>query len=221
MKKTKATFLLFMFVISLCVVNVQPAQSQTVGAVYILSDGTVYSSVNATLPIQQDGEVYTLTDDLLCTTFGVQRSHVTIDGAGFILSGQGDIGIDLSYASNVTIKDVYLAGMFIYGVYISESSHHTITGCTIESNGNGISLYSTTSNNITGNIVRGNDVGFDLMDSSGNLFRDNQLDNSHDVSVYGTEASYYVNDMDDSNTISGFPCSRRLQQRNRLWLDSN
>ncbi len=201
MKKTKTVFLLLMFVISLCAVNVQPAQSQTVGAVYILSDGTVQSSVNATVPIQQDGNVYTFTDDLVVTTFLVQRSHVTIDGAGFILSGQGDSGIDLSYASNVTIKNVYLAGLFFDGVYISGTSYHTVTGCTIENNGNGINLYSTTYNNITGNTIRGNDIGIVLTESSGNIFRNNQLDNTHNIAVYGTESSHYVNDMDDSNTI--------------------
>jgi len=41
------------------------------------------------------------------------------------------------------------------------------------------------------------------VESPNNLFRNNQLDNTHDISVYGTTASYYVNDMDDSNTISG------------------
>ena len=201
MKKTKTAFLLFMFVLSLCAVNVQPAQSQSLGAVYILSDGTIYSTANVTVPIQQDGLVYTFTGDLPVTTFGIQRSNVVIDGAGFTLAGQGDIGIDLSYAGNVTIKNVQLAGMFLDGIYILETSSHTITGCTIESNGNGIGFYATTYNNITGNIIKGNDVGIYLLESSNNLFRNNQLDNTHDISVYGTAASYYVNDMDDSNTI--------------------
>ncbi|MGD2066212.1 MAG: NosD domain-containing protein, partial [Candidatus Bathyarchaeota archaeon] len=176
MKRTKTVFLLFMFVISLCAVTAQPVQSQTVGAVYILSDGTIESSVNATVPIQQDGNVYTFTANLVVTTLLVQRSHITIDGAGFTLSGQGDNGIDLSYASNVTVKNVQLAGMFFHGIYISGTSYHTVTGCTIVNNGNGISLYSTTYNDITDNILTGNDIGLDLLSSSGNLFRNNQLD---------------------------------------------
>ena len=87
MKKTMTALLLCMFVVSLCAVNVQPARSQTLGAVYILSDGTVYSTANVTVPIQQDGAVYTFTDDLAVSTFGVQRSSIIIDGAGFTLSG--------------------------------------------------------------------------------------------------------------------------------------
>lgn len=201
MKKTKTAFLLLMLVISLCAVTAQPAQSQTVGAIYILSDGTVESAVNATVPIQQDDNVYTFTDNFLVTAFVVQRSHVTIDGAGFVLSGQGERGIDLSYASNVTIKNVQLAGMFFYGIYISGTSYHTITGCTIANNGNGITLLDTTYNEITDNVITDNDIGLDLMGSSGNLFRNNQLDNTHNIAVYGTQPSHYVNDMDDSNTI--------------------
>ena len=203
MKKTMTALLLCMFVVSLCAVNVQSARSQTLGAVYILSDGTVYSTANVTVPIQQDGAVYTFTDDLAVSTFGVQRSSIIIDGAGFTLLGSGEAGIDLSYANNVTIENVYLAGTFLDGIYLSESTSHTITGCTIESNGNGICLYGTAYNNITGNIIRGNDVGIYLLESSNNLFRDNQLDNTHNINVYGTVNSHYVNDMDDSNTISG------------------
>ncbi len=218
MKKIMTAFLLCMFVVSLCAVNVQPAQSQSLGAVYIDSDGTVYSTANVTVPIQQDGTVYTFTDDLVVSAFGVLRSNIVVDGAGFTLSGSGEAGIDLSYANNVTIEDVYLAGMFLDGIYLSESSSHTITDCTIESNGNGISLYDTSYNNITGNIIRGNDVGIYLLESSNNLFRDNQLDNTHDISVYGTVNSHYVNDMDDSNIISSGKKVYYLIGENNLFI---
>jgi parallel beta-helix repeat protein len=207
-----------MFVVSLCAVNVQPAQSQSLGTVYIDTDGTVYSTANVTVPIQQDGTVYTFTDDLVVSAFGVLRSNIVVDGAGFTLSGSGEAGIDLSYAYNVTIKDVYLAGMFLDGIYISESSSHTITGCTIESNGNGISLYNTAYNNITGNIIRGNDVGIYLLESSDNLFRNNQLDNTHDINVYGTTHSHYINDMDYSNTIRGSKKVYYLVNEDNLFI---
>jgi parallel beta-helix repeat protein len=202
MKKSKVAFLLFLCVISLCVVTAQPVKSQSLGAVYILSDGTVQSSINATVPIQQDGDVYTFTDNLIVTTFVVQRSGVTIDGAGFALEGEGQIGIDLSSVNTVTIENVQLNGKFFFGIYISESSYNTVTGCTIASNGNGISLYSSIQNTITGNIIIGNDIGLDLMESSDNVFRNNRLDNTHNIAVYGAELSHFIHDMDDSNTIS-------------------
>ena len=187
--------------VSLCVVAAQPVKSQTLGAVYILSDGTVESSENATVPLQQDGDVYTFTDDIVVSVFVVQRSGVTVDGAGFDLQGEGEKGIDLSYASSVTIKNVQLTGMFYDGVYISETSNHEITGCTISNNGNGISVYRSSNNNITGNTIQNNDIGIDLVESSNNLFRNNQLDNTHNIAVYGTQLSHFVNDMDASNII--------------------
>lgn len=201
MKKTKAAFLLFLCMVSLCVVAAQPVKSQTLGSVYILSDGTVQSSLNATVPLQQDGDMYTFTADLVVSTFLVQRSGVTIDGAGFALQGEGERGIDLSYANSVTIKNVQMNGIFYTGIYISGTSNHKVTDCTIANNGNGISVHGSANNNITGNTIIANDVGFDLMESSDNVFRNNRLDNTHNVYVYGTEPSHFVNDMDDSNTI--------------------
>jgi len=201
MKKSKAAFLLFLCAVSLCVVGVQPVKSQSLGAVYILSDGTVQSSVNATVPIQQDGDVYTFTADLVVYTLAVQRSGVTIDGAGFALSGEGEMGIDLSSVNSVTIENVQLNGVFVYGVYVADSSYNTVTGCTIASNGYGIGLYSSSYNTITDNNIIANDVGFDLMETSDNLFRNNRLDNTHNIAVYGSELSHYIQDMDDSNTI--------------------
>ena len=202
MNTSKVMVLVVLTIISLCAVNTQPVKSQNLGAVYILSDGSVYSPTNATVPIQQDGDVYTFTDDLVVSTFVVQRSGVTIDGAGFALEGEGEIGIDLSSVNSVTIENIQLNGMFVCGIYISESSYNTVTGCTIKRNGNGISLYSSTHNNITDNIITGNDIGFDLMQTSDNVFRNNRLDNNHNIAVYGTEPSHYINDMDESNMIS-------------------
>jgi len=219
MKKNKAAFLMFVCVVSLCVVAAQPVQSQTLGAVYILSDGTVQSSINATVPIQQNGNVYTFTADLVVYTFVVQKSGVTIDGAGFSLSGEGERGIDLSSANSVTVKDVELTGMFVDGIYVSGTSYHTITGCTILNNGDGISLYSSTQNNVTDNDILSNDIGIDLMQSANNLFRNNRLDNTHNVAVYGTQASHYVNDMDTSNIIGDNKKVYYLVNEKNLFMD--
>jgi len=203
MKESKVAFLVFLCVISLCAVTTQPVKSQDSDqSVYILSDGSVYSSTNATVPIQQDGNVYTFTDNLVVYAFLVQCSGVTIDGAGFTLEGEGETGIELSSVNTVTIKNVQLKGWFQYGIYISESSYNTITGNTIKNNGNGISIYNSTQNTITDNIITDNEIGIDLMYSSDNVFRNNQMDNTYNIAVYGTELSHYIHDMDDSNTIS-------------------
>lgn len=202
MKASKVAFLVFLCVVSLCAVTTQVKSQDSSESVYILSDGSIYSSTNATVPIQQDGDVYTFTDNLFVYTLVVQRGGITINGASFALEGEGDIGIELRSINDVTIKNVKLNGMFQYGIYIMESSYNTITGNTIKNNANGIVFYNSTQNTITNNIITDNNVGLDLRLTTENVFRNNNMDNTRNIAVYGTELSHYVNDMDDSNTIS-------------------
>ncbi len=202
MKASKVAFLVFLCVVSLCAVTTQVKSQDSSESVYILSDGNIYSSTNATVPIQQDGDVYTFTDNLFVYTFVVQRGGITIDGAGFAIEGEGDIGIELGSINDVTIKNVQLNGMFQYGIYIMESSYNTITGNTIKNNSNGIVFYNSTQNTITNNIITDNDVGLDLRLTTENVFRNNNMDNTHNIAIYGTELPHFINDMDDSNTIS-------------------
>jgi len=201
MKTSKVAFLVLLCVVSLCAVTTQVKSQDSSESVYILSNGNIYSSTNATVPIQRDGDAYTFTDNLFVYTFVVQRSGITIDGAGFALEGGGDIGIELRSINDVTIKNVQLNGMFYYGIYIIESSYNTITGNTIKNNGNGIVFYNSTQNAITNNIITDNDVGLDLRLTTENVFRNNNMDNIHNIAIYGTELSHFINDMDDSNTI--------------------
>src|SRR3989304_3190110 len=67
--------------------------------VYIRSDGTVEPSM---VPIQKVGNVYTFTNDLLNYSIIVQRDNIVIEGAGFMLQGNGYYeGITLSSRNNV------------------------------------------------------------------------------------------------------------------------
>ena len=63
-KASKAIFLVVLTIISLCAVNTQPVNSQSVGVIYILSDGSIINSANVTVPIQQEGDIYTFTDNI-------------------------------------------------------------------------------------------------------------------------------------------------------------
>ena len=202
MKISKVIFLVFLCLTALCVVNTQQVKSQDSEIVYILSDGSVSSSTNATVPIQQDGNMYTFTGDLVVTSFVVERSDITIDGAGFSLAGEGDRGIDLSFMSRVTIKNVQLIGSFYYGIYLMESSDITLTGNTITNNARGISLYLSAQNTISGNTLTNNQIGVELISSPDNVFRDNSLGNSYNFAVHGDELSHFINDVDVSNTIN-------------------
>lgn len=93
-------------------------------------------------PIQKYGNVYTFTDNLNGYSLAVQCTNITIDGTGFILEGDGEAGIDLSYINHITIKDVKIAGSYYYGIIMIESSDNTIMGNTIS--GNNFGCISTT-----------------------------------------------------------------------------
>ena len=173
-------FLVVLTTISLCAVNTQPVNSQSVGIIKILSDGSIYTSTNVTVPIQRAGNIYTFTDNIVGYYLVVQSDNIVVDGAGYSLAGQGERGVDLSYRNNVTIKNLQI-GSNLYGIY----------------------LYGASKNTISGNNVTNNGVGINIMSSSKNILRDNKMNNERNLAVYGTEASHFDNDIDNSNTVNG------------------
>jgi hypothetical protein len=53
----------------------------------IRSDGSVDPP---TAPIQRNGEIYTLTDDITGYTIAIERDNVVVDGCGYTLQGNGN-----------------------------------------------------------------------------------------------------------------------------------
>jgi parallel beta-helix repeat protein len=219
MKLTKVIFLALLCVSSLCLISTQVmAQTSITETVYIQSDGSIYSSANSTVPIERDGNVYTFTDDMSVYSFVVQCSNIIIDGAGFSLEGQGEVGIEL-VAGGVTIQNLNLLGGFNYGVYISGSSFHTIVDNTISGNGAGLRIYNSTQNTLTGNTIQDNNIGLELWLAPENLFQNNVFDNFRDLSFYGTELSHYVQDIDKSNVIGDNKKIYYLVDESNLVID--
>jgi parallel beta-helix repeat protein len=173
------------------------------GRVFIRPDGSIDPP---TAPIQRDGDVYTLTGSIVSDAHGIviERSNMTLDGNGYALQGSTGLsrGIDLSYQSNVTIKNVTIRSFVQAGIYLWYSSHNIIRENTITSmhaygilgycsehndifennitdNRGGIYLYSETNderNNIFGNkIARNDDFGLWLDYSSKNNVYDNEI----------------------------------------------
>jgi len=199
---SKVMFLVVLTTISLCAVNTQPVNSQTVGIIYILSDGSIATSTNVTVPIQRDGNIYTFTDNIDSYYFVVQCDNIVVDGAGYSLAGQGEIGVDLSSRSNVTIKNLQI-GSNLYGIYLYYASQNTISGNTLVHNSYGVYLMEGSQNTIIGNNITNNGIGINIMSSSKNILRDNKMNNVHNLAVYGSEASHFDNDIDDSNIVNG------------------
>jgi parallel beta-helix repeat protein len=155
--------------------NAQPA----LPTIYIKQDGSIDP---ATAPIRRDGDVYTFTEDAFARLY-VQRSNITIDGAGYTLRGPYNgtatniwiigqspdqttnetlvpwvIGIDLGGAdvTGLTISNLNVKN-FSIGMYIW-TENNTITGNAVSENIVGI-LLSGCNNVITRNYIGKNDMG--------------------------------------------------------------
>jgi parallel beta-helix repeat protein len=215
MKSGKVLFLVVLTMVSLCVANIYPVQSQETGIIYIQSDGSITTSTGAEVPIERVGNVYTFTDDINNYFLVVQRDSIVIDGAGYALGAQGDIGIDLSYRNNVTVRDMKI-GFAFYGIYLWNATRNTITGNTVTLNGYGIYLLGASQNSIIGNTVTNNEIGIDVESSSKNILRNNIMNNNNNLAVYGTQASHFDNDIDDSNTANGKKVYYLISENNRV-----
>ncbi|MCJ7424499.1 right-handed parallel beta-helix repeat-containing protein [Candidatus Bathyarchaeota archaeon] len=134
--------------------------------IYIRSNGSIDPS---SVAIERSGNTFTLTSDI-SDSIVVERSNIVIDGAGYILEGDGTgNGLDLSERSYVTIRNLTITD-FNYGIWLAGSSNNNITGNKIVSNDyTGISLRdSSDHNNVVGNNLTDQRDGIELRHSSHN-----------------------------------------------------
>jgi parallel beta-helix repeat protein len=121
--------------------------------IYIRSDGSIEPS-NAL--IERVGETFFFTENILDFEIEVQRDNITIDGSDHILQGKGAYGIDLTGRSNVTVKNVEIAG-FYEAIRVFSCSNVTITGNKIRSNDPfGVNMASAHDILIDGNNIEAN-----------------------------------------------------------------
>ena len=132
-------------------------KAQTVkasGTIYIRADGSVDPP---TVPISTvDNVTYTFTDNLY-DSIVVERDNIVIDGTGYTLQGTGSgRGIDLSARNNITVKNMGIKS-FAQGIYLYGSSNNHISGNNITANNdNGIEQHSCLNNSISGNNITNN-----------------------------------------------------------------
>ncbi len=142
--------------------------------VYIRDDGTIEPE---TAPIQREGGIYMLIDDLLNHTLEIQRSGVTVDGKGHVLDGSGiGQGIAIANQTDVTVKNATLRN-FRVAVQLDSSSNCSLSGVTVTRNTVGIYLYNSLITNVHNCNVTGNlDEGIVLYDGSNyNTIADNLI----------------------------------------------
>jgi parallel beta-helix repeat protein len=171
-------------------------------AFIIRNDGSIYSTDNVTVPIQQVGYVYTLTDDIVGYTIAVDCDNVVIDGGSYTLQGYGNsTGIFIKNRNEVTVRNMQISNFF-YGIrLLSDSSAlHRVTG----------------KHNVTGNNLTNNSYGIHISSSSENVLRNNRMNNntySFHVTVNYFDMAYdfeinpaiFYHDIDTSNTANGYP----------------
>lgn len=171
--------------------------------IYIRSDGSI-DPMDA--PISSiDNITYTFTRDVI-NTIMVERNNIIVDGAGFLLQGNGGgYGIDISYRINVTIKNMNIKAFF-NGIYLCHSLNNNITGNNITASAmSGIRLFNHSYyNTIYGNNITKNVNGVGLVDSVGNrIFENNIQCNGRNIELYGCYNNfiYHNNFMIDANQV--------------------
>jgi parallel beta-helix repeat protein len=169
----------------------------------IKSDGSVDPP---TAPIHRDGDVYTLTDDIVGYSIIVQKDEVTIDGGGYTLKGYGSegnfslkgyespTGILLLDQNGVTVRNMKISG-FSYGIKVT-----------------GLFSHACTNNILENNLVTDNYYGVYMSSSWFTVLRNNHMSNNicnfyvYDlISLLPPNPNLYMNDIDSSNTVDGKP----------------
>jgi parallel beta-helix repeat protein len=113
------------------------------------------------------------------------------------------------------------------GICLWDSFNNIIASNIISNNALGIEFDSSYSNNVTGNNITSNLYGVTLFSSFNNTLRSNALDNNFyglEVSMFlylGNQLSYFIQDIDASNTINGKPVCYWVNHNNeQVALDA-
>lgn len=156
----------------------------------ILSDGSVDSLA---APIQRNGEVYTLTDDIIGYAIAIERDNVVLDGGGYTLQGNGNsTGVFIRNQNGITVRNMEIRDHFFGIRLLTDYYIEEITGNHV----------------VSGNNIANNTYGIYISYSSDNVLRNNHMkNNKHSLYVtyspLGQNIASFVHDIDPSNTING------------------
>lgn len=187
--------------IRLAEANFMPIQTPQ-PAFIIRSDGSVDPP---TAPIQRNGDVYSLTDNIIGYTIAVERENIVLDGSGYTLQGNGNsTGVFIKNLNNVTVRNMEISN-FYYGIRLVSDVYMEISG----------------NHTVSGNTITNSKHGIYIVHSSNNVLRNNQL-NNNTGSIYITHSTFssaittFVNDIDTSNTVNGKPIIYWVNQHDKI-----
>jgi parallel beta-helix repeat protein len=172
MRKTMAYMMVVVLAVMAFSAMSTSVSAEYVGDVTILADGTVDP---ADAPISVMGMMYTLTDDI-SGRIKIQKSGITLDGAGYTVKGPGGgpgiLALDLT---DLTIKGVNLVN-FYNGIVLVRCSSSTVKENDVSGCGDsGIYFIRSNGNTIKDNKVHDNTWdGIWLLRSSNNIVKDNE-----------------------------------------------
>jgi parallel beta-helix repeat protein len=145
----------------------------TLQTVFIEPDGSIYPE---TVPIQRNGDTYTLTDNIYAA-ITILKSNIVLDGAGYTLKGPyNGTSTDIWVIGNGPDKDAL--AQYTTGVDLGNKSVNGITIKNLNIVNFSIGMYIWTENNIiTGNAISQNIVGILLSGSNTTIARNYISDN--------------------------------------------
>jgi parallel beta-helix repeat protein len=199
-KTTPAYLLLTTLFLTATLLFVKPVKSVSEpypswARIAIKPDGSIMNYIdNSPVPIQQNGNVYTLTGDLY-GSLDIEANNVVVDGAGHKIQYPGgnapSFGVTIYGGSHVTLMNTQIIG-FMYSLTLNSFnegagssncviSNNTITGSPGSWN---VAIWVNGFNNvISGNTITGNAAtGIYLSYGSGNVISNNYI---ADNTVYG------------------------------------
>lgn len=128
--------------------------------IYIRADGSTDPRVR-----EVSETYYTLTEGV-AESIVIEKDNIVVDGAGYTVQGVGDVGLDLSYRSNVTVLNFTVVG-FLVGISLNSSDNNLIMSNNVRNNTYaGIHLYSSDYNRIMNNLALNNKYGIRVVNSS-------------------------------------------------------
>ena len=161
-------FCLTLVFLAVLVLTVRVQIVEGSGTVYIKADGTIDPSTAPILTV--DKTTYFLTSNIYGSMV-VERSNITVDGAGYSLEGTaGGIGMYLSYRNNVTIKNLILKE-FQIGMSFQFCLSISILNNTLSNHANNIVLWNSSYNTVSENTL----ADILLTDSSHNVLSRNKI----------------------------------------------
>jgi parallel beta-helix repeat protein len=148
-------------------------------SIYIRNNGYIDPP---TAPLQQMGDFYILTGDIINYPVYVERNNIVLDGAGHTFkSAHLWQGIILTDTNGVTIKNMKITvpGDGYSGIFLKNTENTTIISNDFIGNAAGVTLYSSSNNYVGFNNFTGSNVGIWLFEASNNnVIANNNMDNN-------------------------------------------